>query len=97
MLIGVDIYHKLISGNQSCMGIVASLDENFTKYYSRVLLMKKGTEMAVEIAGIIEQAIKAYFEFNGKKFLPDTIIVYRDGVGEGQVQTLINTEVASVK
>lgn len=54
MLIGIDIYHKLVSGNKSCMGIVSSLDSEFTQYYSRVLLMSKGTEMAIEIAGIIE-------------------------------------------
>lgn len=83
MLIGIDIYHKLVSGNRSCMGLVASLDSEFTQYFSRIILMKRGQEMSIEIAGVIEQAIKAYFANNGKEYLPDTVIIYRDGVGEG--------------
>jgi len=35
------------------MGIVCSLDPYFTKYFSRVILMKKGSEMTTEIASII--------------------------------------------
>lgn len=42
ILPGIDIYHKLVTGNQSCMGLVASLDADFTKYFSRIILMKKG-------------------------------------------------------
>jgi len=34
MIIGIDIYHKLISENRSCMGFVASLDANCNSYYS---------------------------------------------------------------
>jgi aubergine-like protein len=96
MLIGIDIYHKLVSGNRSCMGLVASLDSEFTQYFSRIILMKKGQEMSTEIVGVVEQALKAYFENNDKQYLPDTIIIYRDGVGEGQVQRLIETELYEI-
>jgi hypothetical protein len=44
-------------------------------------MMKKGSEMSTEIAGVIELAIKEYYRIN--KFVPDTIVIYRDGVGEG--------------
>jgi len=36
------------------MGIVASMDSDFTSYFSRIILMKKGSEMSTEIAGVIE-------------------------------------------
>ena len=57
MIIGIDIYHKLISENRSCMGFVASLDPNFSSYFSQVLLMKKGQEMAYDLASRVELAI----------------------------------------
>lgn len=43
------------------MGLVASLDADFTQYFSRIILMKRGSEMSTEIAGVIEQALLAYF------------------------------------
>lgn len=87
MLVGIDIYHKLVKKTQSCMGIVCSLDQNFTNYYSRILIMKRDQKMAQNIAEIIKDGIIAYFEYN-KKTLPDHIIVYRVGVGDSQIEAL---------
>lgn len=59
--------------------------------------MRPGQELCNEIGSAMTQAIMAYFQQNGKKYLPDTIIVYRDGVGSGQIETLMNTEIAQIK
>lgn len=36
-------------------------------------------------------ALRDWFKWN--KYLPSRIIVYRDGVGDGQLHTLVNYEV----
>lgn len=36
-------------------------------------------------------ALREWFKWN--KYLPSRIIVYRDGVGDGQLNTLVNYEV----
>jgi aubergine-like protein len=38
MVIGVDVYHKTIKGKNSCAGFVASLDAEFSKYYSSTVI-----------------------------------------------------------
>jgi hypothetical protein len=38
MIIGVDIYHKLIKKINSCAGFVATLDDMFSVYYSNILI-----------------------------------------------------------
>lgn len=62
MLVGIDIYHKLVKGNQSCVGVVASVDPEFTKYWHKTIIMKKGQELIQELAGVICEAIVVYFE-----------------------------------
>lgn len=39
-------------------------------------------------------ALKDYLKFNG--CLPSRIIVYRDGVGDGQLHSVVNYEVAQI-
>lgn len=38
MLVGVDVYHKLVKGRNSCAGFVASMDETFSTYYSATVI-----------------------------------------------------------
>jgi len=44
---------------------------------------------------LIQDAIKEYFNRNGKKY-PECIFFFRDGVGEGQIATVLNTEVTQI-
>ena len=91
MLIGADVHH----GNKgSVIGLCASFDGNFTKYYSRIKVQKKGQEIMVNISALICDAIQKYFKTN--KYLPDTIIFYRDGVGEGQFREVQTIEIPSI-
>lgn len=39
-------------------------------------------------------ALKDYVKFN--KFLPSRIVVYRDGVGDGQLHSVVNYEVSQI-
>lgn len=91
MIIGADVHH---GKKGSVIGLCASFDENFTKYYSRIKVQKKGQEIMINISSLISDALQKFFKTN--KFLPDTIIFYRDGVGEGQFKEVQEIEIPSI-
>ncbi|CAD8091753.1 unnamed protein product [Paramecium sonneborni] len=97
MIIGMDIYHKLVSGKQSCMGFVAHFDLECKTSFSKTIIMRAGQEFNQAVGLAFKEALQAYFLHYGKKQLPDTILVYRDGVGESQIQALIQTELEQIK
>lgn len=91
MIIGADVHH---GKKGSVIGLCASFDQNFTKYYSRIKVQKKGQEIMENISSLITDTVEKFFKTN--KFLPDTIIFYRDGVGEGQLREVQTIEIPSI-
>jgi len=81
----------------SIVAFVASLDNNCTSYYSRVIKNKPGIELAdsEKYKYAVSQSFEKYKKVNGH--YPKNVIYYRDGVGEGQVKDLLNTEIKTFK
>lgn len=95
MLIGADVYHNTRDKRQSVIGFCSSLDSEFSKYFSRIRVQeKKGEEIMRSISNLIREAIEQYEKFN--KFLPELIIFYRDGVGQGQIDDVRNIEISNI-
>ena len=61
----------------------------------RCFFQSPGQELAVSLNVAVTAALRKYNEING--CLPDRIIVYRDGVGEGQLSHVSEFEVAQMK
>ncbi|XP_072206985.1 piwi-like protein 1 [Excalfactoria chinensis] len=91
MIVGIDCYHDTLSGKQSIAGFVASLNEIMTRWFSRCVVQSCGQELVDGLKACLQTALKEWFKWN--KYLPSRIIVYRDGVGDGQLNTLVNYEV----
>ena len=53
------------------------------RYYCQVMFQHTGQELADNLKECMSKALRKYHEVNGA--LPDRIVVYRDGVGDGQV------------
>ncbi|KAM9095070.1 piwi-like protein 1 [Sarcophilus harrisii] len=96
MFIGIDCYHDISSGHQSAAGFVASLDASLTKWYSHCVLHKAGQELLDGLSGFLETALEAWKENNKQSILPKIIFVYRDGIGDGQLETMVNYEVPQI-
>lgn len=64
------------------------------KFYSAVSAHKNGEEMSNNMALHMVKALRCYREMNGA--LPKKILVYRDGVGDGQIEYVHQTEVAMI-
>ena len=94
ILVGLDVYHKTMVGRRSIAGFVASMDPTFTQYWSASIILGKGQELTHNISGYMREALLLYRTRNG--FLPDTIIFYRDGVGESQIDAVIEIETKQI-
>ena len=57
------------------------------RYYSQCKFQHVGSELGDKLKDCMNKALKVYQEVN--RVLPDRIIVYRDGVGDGQVGTVL--------
>lgn len=56
------------------------------------LSRRRGTEKhALRARGFVAAALRAWNSCN--EYMPSRVIVYRDGVGDGQLKTLVNYEV----
>ncbi|XP_050410256.1 piwi-like protein 1 isoform X1 [Patella vulgata] len=95
MYVGIDTYHDGLRKGQSVAGIISSLNITATRYYSRVSFQPKGSELVDGLHVAMTGALRKYHEVNGE--FPNKIIVYRDGVGDGQLAAVFQHEVFQVK
>ncbi|KAG8224464.1 hypothetical protein J437_LFUL003187 [Ladona fulva] len=96
MVVGFDVYHDTSQRGKSIGAIVASLNRPLTRYYSSVSYHRSGEELSNELSVNIIKALHKYKTYNNGH-LPSKIIIYRDGVGEGQVTYVIQHEVEMLK
>ncbi|XP_014672865.1 PREDICTED: piwi-like protein 1 isoform X2 [Priapulus caudatus] len=91
MFIGFDTYHDSSQKNRSVGAFVASLTHDCTRYTSSVMFQHNHQELVDGLQTSITAALRAYNSHNGG--LPDRIMVFRDGVGEGQLPVVREHEV----
>jgi aubergine-like protein len=91
MFCGVDVYHDPKRKNPSVTAFVASMDTSCTSYYSRVIFQKPHQENLDSLIAVFVNALEEFRDINGT--LPDRVIVFRDGVSDGQWETVKETEV----
>ncbi|EHB06014.1 Piwi-like protein 2 [Heterocephalus glaber] len=95
MVIGMDVYHDPSRGMRSVVGFVASINLTLTKWYSRVVFQMPHQEIVDSLKLCLVSALKKFYEVN--HCLPEKIVVYRDGVSDGQLKTVANYEIAQLQ
>ncbi|XP_035744235.1 piwi-like protein Ago3 [Vespa mandarinia] len=93
MVCGIDVYHPGLGEGRrgSVAGFVASMDKLLTSWYSKICLQGAHQEIIDLLQICLISAINAFKKHNGSN--PNRIIVYRDGVGDGQIDTIAKYEV----
>uniref|UniRef100_A0A674BXH9 Piwi-like protein 2 n=1 Tax=Salmo trutta TaxID=8032 RepID=A0A674BXH9_SALTR len=86
MVIGVDVHHDTSKKSRSVMGFVASLNSLLTRWYSRVTFQMPNEEIINGFRVCLLAALQKYYEVNHN--FPEKIVVYRDGVSDGQLKTV---------
>ncbi|XP_041855225.1 piwi-like protein 1 [Melanotaenia boesemani] len=94
MIVGIDCYHDSTAGKRSIGALVASLNNTMSRWFSKCVLQHKGQEIMDGLKMALSGALKHYLKFNG--CLPSRIIVYRDGVGDGQLHSVVSYEVSQI-
>lgn len=95
MIIGIDTYHEANMKGNSVAAFVASTNSTFTKWYSKAVIQNKKEELVNAISASMRMALTAYESAN--KQFPDRIIIFRDGVGDGQLQFVEHYEIPQLK
>ena len=95
MTIGFDVTHDTRDRGTSWGAMVATMDlkEHF-EYFSAVSQHKHGAELSNDIGLNVIKALKVWKQkYN---VLPKKIILYRDGVGDGQVEHVKEHELSNI-
>ncbi|KAJ0068202.1 hypothetical protein NL108_017257, partial [Boleophthalmus pectinirostris] len=94
MVVGVDVHHDTSKAHRSVMGFVASVNSSLTRWYSRVTFQTPTEELIRGFRVCLLSALQKYYEVNHN--LPEKIVVYRDGVSEGQLKMVEQYEVPQI-
>ncbi|KAL8981992.1 MAG: hypothetical protein Q9177_005409, partial [Variospora cf. flavescens] len=81
MFVGIDVSHPTyttMANAPSIVGIVASLDNYFTKWYGSTRIQEGRVEMVAEIGELMGERLNLYCQRFDK--YPENIIIYRDDV-----------------
>ncbi|KAK7507334.1 hypothetical protein BaRGS_00001269, partial [Batillaria attramentaria] len=95
MVVGIDSFHDVAHGKRSIGGFVASTNSDCTRWYSHVCMQMKSEELLPGLQMAFTAALRKYHEAN--HFLPEKIIVFRDGVGDGQLNVVSDYEVRQME
>lgn len=95
MFIGYDVCHDTRDKSRSYGAVVATMDmRRSTRFFSAVSAHQNGEELSNNLSINIIKALKEYKLTHGT--LPDRILFYRDGVGEGQTDYVYNHELTHI-
>ncbi|XP_026667929.1 piwi-like protein Ago3 isoform X2 [Ceratina calcarata] len=97
MICGIDVYHSGTGqfNKGSVAGFVASMDKMLTTWHSKVYMQGKHQEVVDMLQLCLASSVRAYQKHNN--CFPNRVIVYRDGVGEGQLDTVAKYEVKQMQ
>ncbi|KAJ6029801.1 hypothetical protein N7499_012209 [Penicillium canescens] len=93
MLVGIDVTHPSpgsASSAPSVAGIVASVDSTLAQWPAEIRVQVARQEMVADLEILLVSRLLHWRNLN--KNLPENIIVYRDGVSEGQYNKVIDQE-----
>ena len=97
MIMGLDVTHpsKFDRLGNSIASVVATYDSKMVNYYSKCVVQPNPRLEIVELGPITRELLENFKSKN--KFYPDYILVYRDGVSEGQFKEVAEREILYMK
>jgi eukaryotic translation initiation factor 2C len=97
MLVGIDVSHPEPGMQRESMAaVVGSVDGSATKYVAHISAQTGRQEMVSALTEAMDCLFKA-FRARQKNRMPETVIVYRDGVSEGQYDQVLQVELPQIQ
>nr|POF12669.1 protein argonaute 18 [Quercus suber] len=98
MFVGLDVTHPSpgsTSSAPSVASIVSSIDSTLAQWPAAIRVQEARKEMITDLTELVEGQLKLWQAKH--RTLPVNIILYRDGVSEGQYQVVLDVELPSIK
>ncbi|KAJ7764554.1 argonaute-like protein [Mycena maculata] len=98
MLVGIDVTHPgpgSVKGTPSIAAVVASVDSDFAQFPASMKIQESKKEMVTDLKEMMTTRLQLFLATSKK--LPQRILVYRDGVSEGQFPIVIAEEMPEIK
>ncbi|OBZ72736.1 Protein argonaute 1B [Grifola frondosa] len=103
MVMGIDVTHpspNSIPGTPSIVAVVASVDDHFVQFPAGLSLQKpdwnrESKEMVESLTPMTIERLQLYEKKNRR--LPDRVVVFRDGVSEGQYKLVLREELPKIQ
>ena len=93
MVIGIDVCH---AGMNSIVGVVASTNAHCSSFYSDIIIQKKYQEIVKnDLDKFLDRALNDFQTNVGS--LPDRLVIFRDGMGEGCRVNHVNKEISQFR
>jgi eukaryotic translation initiation factor 2C len=99
MLVGIDVTHPSpgsASSAPSIAGIVASVDRQLGQWPADIKIQAPRQEMVADLDELLKSRLQLWAHHN-KGAYPENIIIYRDGVSEGQYEIVLDKELPLLK
>jgi aubergine-like protein len=94
MICGIDTYHDSVKKSASVCAFVATVNAEKTKFFSRATLQETHQELSDNLTLSMKSAILQYAKINND--FPEKIIIYRDGISDGQLGVVLEHEVGQI-
>ncbi len=93
MFVGIDISKE---GKYECMGFSSSYDPCFAKYYTQVMQLKDKLQLNTAMGPLMIKALEKFHAETKGRFLPDLLVIFRDGLAEMLRSSVLYTELQSI-
>ena len=95
MVVGVDVTHPSpgsASNAPSVAGMVASVNRWLGQWPADLRVQESRKEMVSELDSMLKSRLRLWKTLGKHNAFPENLLVYRDGVSEGQYATVLDTE-----
>ncbi|XP_076054688.1 argonaute 3 [Oratosquilla oratoria] len=91
MVCGIDVYHDPVRRGASVVGFVSSMNPTLTQWFSNTSFQNPGEEIVNGLKISMLESLRHYHRIHHA--LPRCIVIYRDGVSDGQLHLTEEHEV----
>ncbi|XP_029658775.1 protein argonaute-2 isoform X1 [Formica exsecta] len=98
IFLGADVTHPPAGDNKkpSIAAVVGSMDAHPSRYAATVRVQQHRQEIIQELSSMVRELLLMFYKSTGG-YKPHRIILYRDGVSEGQFLTVLQHELTAIR
>ena len=100
MLVGIDVTHPSpgsASNAPSVAAIVASIDKSLGQFPADLRIQTSRQEMVSDLGDMMKSRLELWKTLGKHQSYPDNILIYRDGVSEGQYDQVLEKELPLIR